>query len=321
MTAHQEISNVPLVSVVIPTHNRKIAVTRCVESILRSNHPRVEVIVVDDASTDGTLDNLTTLFPNILLVRFEQERMVSASRNAGLKRARGQLVFFVDDDNVVDPNTIAELVKGITANPTAGIAGPIMYYLREPGNVWCSGVNRSLLTSITKFSTEKPNGSEDCYPTDDVPNAFMIRRRVFDEVGNFDQIEFAQHLAEGDFAVRAARKGFKAIMVPKAAIWHDVPTRKWPYRGARSLHMSSSRRAYEVARNRIWFMRKYAGPWRFVLFTLGFLPPIALSHIVIILADNDLGDRRGNCAESYARGLIDGFSMIMPAGAGKATSN
>src|SRR5712692_999659 len=309
MSLREGVSNVPLVSVVIPTHNRKSAVTRCVESVLRSSYPRIEVIVVDDASTDGTFQHLSALFPNVGLIRLEREQMVSGSRNAGCKNAKGEFVFLVDDDNVVHPDAIAELVRAISDNPHAGIAGPIMYYLRDPEQIWCSGVSRNLLTSLTRFSTEKPDGSVSNYLTDDIPNAFMIRKRVFDDVGDFDQVGFVQHLAEADFCERAARKGFEAVMVPKAAVWHDVPVRKWPYRGTRNLHMSSSERAYHVARSRILFMRKYAGPWRFVLFTVAFLPLIALSHIAMILRESNIGDRRGAFAESYVRGLIDGFNL------------
>src|SRR3989454_7339452 len=312
MSPHQEISNIPLVSVVVPTHNRKSAVTRCVESILRSNYPRIEVIVVDDASTDGTFQHLSALFPDVELIRFEQEQMVSGSRNAGCKHAKGEFVFLVDDDNVVHPDAIVELVKAMSDNPHAGIAGPIMYYLHQPEQVWCSGVSRNSLTSITRFSIEKPDGSENCYPTDDIPNAFMVRKRVFDEVGDFDQVGFVQHLAEADFSTRAARKGYEAIMVPKATVWHDVPVRTWPYRGTRNLHMSSSERAYHVARSRILFMRKYTSPWRFVLFTVAFLPLIALAHIVMIFQDSGIGYRKGAFAESYVRGLIDGFNPKVP---------
>ncbi|HVH14793.1 MAG TPA: glycosyltransferase family 2 protein [Candidatus Angelobacter sp.] len=303
-------SSMPFVSIVVPTNNRRSAVTRCVESILRSDYDRFEVVVVDDGSTDGTSDQISKLFPNISLIRHEKRGLASEARNTGAKHSKGDLVYFVDDDNVVDPRAVSELVKAISNNADVGIAGPIMYYLRDPEHVWCSGISRNLLTSITKFSTEKPKGSSACYSTDDIPNAFMVRKRVFDDVGGFDQVGFVQHLAEADFCIRASRKGFEVIMVPKAAIWHDVPVRKWPYRGARNLHMSSSDRTYHVARSRILFMRKYAGPWRFVLFTVAFLPPIALSCIVMILKEKSIGDQRGAFAGSYVRGLIDGLSMI-----------
>src|SRR5712692_4390256 len=93
MSLREGVSNVPLVSVVIPTHNRKSAVTRCVESVLRSSYPRIEVIVVDDASTDGTFHHLSALFPSVGLIRLEREQMVSGSRNAGCKNAKGEFVF------------------------------------------------------------------------------------------------------------------------------------------------------------------------------------------------------------------------------------
>jgi GT2 family glycosyltransferase len=231
----------------------------------------------------------------------------------GCKKAKGQLVFFVDDDNVLHPDAITELVKAVSNNPDVGIAGPIMYYLGDPGHVWCSGVSRSYLTSTTQFATSRPNGSADCYQTEDIPNAFMVRRSVFNNVGYFDENTFAQHMEEADFCRRAATKGYRVVMVPKATIWHDVPTRSWPYRGTRSLHMVSREAAYYVARNRILFMRKYAGPCRFVVFTVAFLPPLSLAHLAMILKENGLGHRRGGFVESYLRGLIDGFDLNKPA--------
>jgi len=306
------VSNTPFVSVVVPTHNRKSAVTRCVESILRSDYAQFEVLVVDDGSTDGTSNHLSRLFPNITLIRLERSRLVSAARNTGCKRAKGELVFFVDDDNVIHPHTIAELVRAVSSNADVGIAGPIMYYLGDPEHVWCSGTSRNYLTSTTRFSTTRPDGSTDCYQTEDIPNAFMVRRSVFETAGYFDQEQFAQHMEEADFCRRAAKKGFQIVMVPRAIVWHDVPVRSWPYRGTRNLHISSSERAYYVARNRILFMRKYAGTWKFIIFTVAFLPPIALSHLTMILKEKGLADRRGGFAESYLRGLIDGYDLNKP---------
>jgi GT2 family glycosyltransferase len=115
-------------------------------------------------------------------------------------------------------------------------------------------------------------------------------------------------MEEGDFCRRVAEKGYRVVMVPKASIWHDVPVRNWPYRGTRNLHMSNSGAAYYVARNRILFMRKYAGTWRFVVFTVVFLPAISLTHLMIILNEGDIRGQRGAFAERYVRGLIDGFN-------------
>jgi hypothetical protein len=60
-------------------------------------------------------------------------------------------------------------------------------------------------------------------------------------------------------------------------------------------------------------MKKYAGTWRFIVFAVAFLTPISLAHIAMILKENGLGHRRGGFAESYLRGLIDGFDLNKPA--------
>lgn len=295
-------------SVVIPTHNRKQAVTRCVESILRSNYERLEIIVVDDASTDQTFEHLCQSYPSIIVVRNEDEKLLAGSRNVGCKLAKGELVFLIDDDNVVHPNAITELTKAIFGNPRIGIVGPIMYYLHNPGLVWCSGATRNYLTSITRKSTSKPDGSN-CYPTEDIPNAFMVRKSVFTDIGYFDQIAFSQHLDEADFGRRATRKGYQIIMVPNATIWHDVPLRHRLDLGLRDLHMTTPTRAYYVGRNRILFMRKYTQPLQFIFFTIAFLPVISLAHIIAIFNERRIGDRRKSFAKSYIRGLIEGFSL------------
>jgi GT2 family glycosyltransferase len=178
------------------------------------------VLVVDDSSTDGTVDHLSRLFPSITLIRQEQTRRVSAARNVGCKQARGELVFFIDDDNVLHPDAITELVKVVSKKDDVGMAGPIMYYLGHPEHVWCSGVSRNYFTSTTRFSTSRPDNSADCYETEDIPNAFMVKRSVIDKVGYFDEETFVQHMEEGDFCRRVAEKGYRVVMVPKASIWH-----------------------------------------------------------------------------------------------------
>jgi GT2 family glycosyltransferase len=300
-------SEPPLVSVVVPTHNRKNAAKRCVESILQSRYPQLQVIVVDDASTDGTSGHLSVLFPSITLIRSDKSGLVSHSRNLGCKQAKGKLVFLVDDDNVVHPDAITELVRAITSDSRNGIAGPVMYYFSDPERVWCSGVSRNYLTSTTRFLTVKPDGTGDPYSTEDIPNAFMVRSHVFDEIGYFDEEAFPQHLGEGDFCRRAMRGGFRVVMAPRASIWHDVPRRNWPYRGVRDLHMNSAERAYYVARSRILFMRKYAGSTRLVVFSVAFLPAISLAHVMIVFKERRLGNLRPTFAKSYLRGLVDGF--------------
>ena len=90
----------PLVSVVIPTHNRKEKLARLIKSILESDYPKdkLEIIVVDDASTDNTFEYIKKKYPQAKIIRNEEEKLLAESRNIGIKASKGKYIFLIDDD-------------------------------------------------------------------------------------------------------------------------------------------------------------------------------------------------------------------------------
>jgi glycosyltransferase involved in cell wall biosynthesis len=102
---------VPLVSVVIPTHARRALATLAIRSAIRQRDVDVEVIVVDDGSTDGTTEAVRSLFPGVRLVRHETARGVAEARNAGIAAARGEWVALLDDDDLWSPDKIVRQLE------------------------------------------------------------------------------------------------------------------------------------------------------------------------------------------------------------------
>jgi len=197
-----------LVSVVIPTHNRKLKLVRCLSSVLSSSYPNIEVVVVDDCSTDGTIAEVEESFPDVKIIANAKRSLAAHSRNMGLAEARGELVFFVDDDNIIHTNAITELVKAVTSDPTIGVAGPVMYYAGSGKRIWCAGVRRSYLTSKTKFVGRNEVDVQQFktpLESDDFPNAFMVQRSVFNKIGLFNETEFPMAYDEADFGRRRKR--------------------------------------------------------------------------------------------------------------------
>jgi len=113
-------------SVVIPVYNRPDLIVPCVQSILKSNLEELEIIIVDDASTDHTLEvcrRLTREEPCIRLLPLEQNHGQGFARNAGLEAAKGEYVFFVDSDDEVDPEALRELVHSRDSWDNADLIG------------------------------------------------------------------------------------------------------------------------------------------------------------------------------------------------------
>jgi len=104
----------PLVSVVIPTCNRAALVRRAIESVMRQSYTNLEIIVVDDASSDGTGEMVRSLAdPRIRYLRHEERRGGSAARNTGIRAATGEFIAFLDDDDEWEPHKTEEHLRAL----------------------------------------------------------------------------------------------------------------------------------------------------------------------------------------------------------------
>jgi GT2 family glycosyltransferase len=314
--------NLPLVSVIIPTHNRKEKLVALINSILESNYPKnkLEIIVVDDSSTDGTCDEIKKRFPNgiydevrknflgIKIIRNSRNLQLAGSRNIGIKHSNGEFVFLVDDDNVLDPSCIRSLVEFMKSDGQIAVAGPITYYLHRPKTILFCAVRRNLITGKTKFigKDEEDNGQY-FHPieSDDIPNAFMIRTGILKQVGLLDEKRFPIHHDEADFGIRVRKAGFKIRVLPNAKIYHDSPI------VARETY--NSLRTYYAVRNKIVFHSIHQRKVRFFVFLICFLPLFLVYYSIksrlasiclIALFDALTGKDRGKILRSTKRKMV-----------------
>src|SRR4051812_16144882 len=101
--------DVPLVSVVVPTWNGSDLLPECLSSIQGQTYARVETIVVDDGSSDGTADLVLDQFRSVRLVRLAKNRGFAAAVNAGIRAATGDIIALLNNDAVADPQWVEEL--------------------------------------------------------------------------------------------------------------------------------------------------------------------------------------------------------------------
>ncbi|RJQ53966.1 MAG: glycosyltransferase [Desulfobacteraceae bacterium] len=167
----------PPVSVVIPTFNRGWIIKEAIESVLRQNYPNFELIVVDDGSTDDTALILDHYGDRIVSIR-QENAGVSAARNRGIREASGELIAFLDSDDLWLPGKLKRQAEFLEADPGACICQTEEVWIRNGCRVNPKNKHRKESGIIFERSLAL------CLVS---PSAVMIRRRLFDEVGLFDE--------------------------------------------------------------------------------------------------------------------------------------
>ncbi len=113
----------PLISVVIPNWNGKKFLAGCLDSLLAQTYEPIEVVIVDNGSKDGSVEYLQENYPQVKLVTFPVNTGFSPAVNAGIKASTGEMVALLNNDTVVEPTWMAELIKAMDEHPEAGSAG------------------------------------------------------------------------------------------------------------------------------------------------------------------------------------------------------
>ncbi|OFW89151.1 MAG: hypothetical protein A3D75_01655 [Candidatus Levybacteria bacterium RIFCSPHIGHO2_02_FULL_37_18] len=287
-----------LVSIVIPVYNRKEELIDCLNSLKKIDYKNIEIIVVDNASTDETFEALKQDFSEVKIIRNEKNLMAVPARNQGLRESKGEYILFLDSDNKVAHDFLSEMMKLTESDDKIGFVGPKMYFANEPRKIWYAGADINLLTSKTTYLgiNKIDNGQFDqIRETGHIPNCFLVKRKVIEEIGELDE-SYVMSYGEADFAERAKRAGFKIIFCPTARIWHNEKA------SIRGLIFRSPKRAYYFARNRVLFMKKFSPRISFYIFFVIFFPFFIMANLTILIFK-----RKPNLVLAYLTGARDGF--------------
>jgi GT2 family glycosyltransferase len=210
-----------VVSVVVVNWNAGPALARCLASLAADAVAGVEVVVVDNASTDGSTQAAVREHAWANLVASPANVGFAGGANAGAARARGDVLVFVNPDAVVEPGAVGVLVQALETTPAAGIAGG---GLTDEQGAWQPGSARFgvlphllLDTTIGRLSTRRLRAA---HVVDWVYGTFMaVRRDVYDALGGFDAAYFL-YGEDLDLCHRARERGWRTVHVPAARARH-----------------------------------------------------------------------------------------------------
>lgn len=246
----------PKVLIAVLNWNRAADTIECVASLHNLDYQRFEIVVVDNASTDGSVEALEARFPGLAMLRNPRNLGYAGGNNAGIRYAldRGaDCVLVLNNDTVVDKDLVRHLVVAMRREPHAGIVGPLIYDYREPTKVWFAGASIDWATGESPHwgLGERDNGQFNrVIEVERVTGcAMMVSRSVFERVGLFDP-DYFLYYEDVDLCVRAAKAGFKSYCVQPAKVWHKESSSTGATRGS-ALH------AYYHTRNRLLFLHKH----------------------------------------------------------------
>jgi len=337
----------PRVSIIVLNWNGWNDTIECLESLYQITYPNYDVIVVDNGSTDDSVQNLKMYAEGrikvkskfikhnmnkksipvteclscnnnsvefkrmkvsapssdrrLVLLRNEKNLGYAEGNNVGIRfalRAFDPDYFLIlNNDVVVAPDFLTQMISVAEAHRDAGIFSPKVYYYDQPERIQATW-NRVMLGRGTVFlagAGEIDQGQcDEIAQTDYSPGVcYLMRRDLVDSLGFFDS-DFFCFWEETDYCFRARKAGIRSIYVPKARVWHKL---------SQSANKIDGLVLYYMTRNRFWFMKRHALPRQYFSFVLFFFSVEFLGSLLVLIA------RRSSlhALKSYLRGVLDGM--------------
>jgi len=218
-----------LVTIIIVTRNHREHLEDCLNSVMNLDYPHVEVILADNASTDGTPDFVQQKFPSVKVLRLDKNFGFAEGNNIAIKQAKGDFIFLLNPDTKIDPECINKLLEVMQGDEGIGICMAKMLMFNEPSVINSTGiVANSVLQGRDRGAWELDVGQydRDVQILGACGGAMFIRRALFEKIGFLDSRYFAYY-EDFDFSIRARLAGYRVIFAPQAVVYHKYrPFRK-----------------------------------------------------------------------------------------------
>jgi GT2 family glycosyltransferase len=257
----------PRVAILVLCYNGIADTLACLASLQQIDYPRERyaVVVLDNASQDGTPDRVRAAFPETIVIENGANLGFAAGNNVGLRYALAQgydYTLLLNNDTEVAPDFLSELVAEAEADPTIGAVGPLIYYHAAPERIWSAGGTIDWRRGICTMAGEAADVGQyrQARDVDFVTGcAMLMRRSALEQTGLLDE-RFFMYFEETEWCVRVTRAGMRVRFVPQAKLWHKIPL---------DARFDKEYLAYYMTRNRLLFLHATgAGPatWFHALF-------------------------------------------------------
>jgi GT2 family glycosyltransferase len=242
----------PEVSIVIVTWNGRRHLEACLTAVAAQRGIDAETILVDNASTDGTVDFVRARFPWVRVVALGINRGFAGGNNAGAREARASVLAFLNNDTIAAPDWLSRLIGALDLTRRVALATSRIVYMHPAGVIDSAGDGMTRAGGAFKRLHGSPatlaEESREVFGA--CGAAFAVPKPVFDEIGGFDEEFFASH-EDVDLSYRARLLGYRCRYVPGAVVRHH---------GSATLGRVSAFSVFQGQRNLEWVYVKNTPP-------------------------------------------------------------
>jgi GT2 family glycosyltransferase len=250
-----KMSNLPHVVVVILNWNGCDDTLECLDSVARIDYSNLKVVVVDNGSTDGSMQAIPQRHPDATFLQTGANLGYAGGNNAGISWALehgADYILILNNDTIVNPDLISAFVRSTESLPAGSILGAKIYFFCNPETLWFAGGRwNPRLNSFEHIGQHQIDGSdyEQILEVDYITGcALFSSASTFNEVGLLDENFFLTY-EETDWCYRARKMRYKCFVVPEAKLWHKVASSF----GGRESPLYS----YFMTRNKLLWARKH----------------------------------------------------------------
>jgi GT2 family glycosyltransferase len=258
----------PYIINIILNFNRREDTLACLASLEKSTYTNFKNIVLDVSSSDGSTEAIRLAFPKVQIINIVDNQGYAGNNNVGIKEALTQgadWIFVLNEDTLLAPDCLAQLVEVGEINPKIGIVGPMVYHNDEPNIIQSAGGLLGPYWSsihIAKDELDRGQFSEP-HDVDWISGCgIMLRKSVIEQVGMLDE-RFFYYWEETEWCLRAGKAGWRIVHVPSAKLWH---------KGVQRDYRPSPNVTYFNTRNHLYMLKKHHAPilaWVFAWLQIG----------------------------------------------------
>jgi GT2 family glycosyltransferase len=291
-------SNHPKVFIIILNWNRLNDILECLESVYKLNYANFEVIIVDNASTDNSVEIIRKKYPGMIIIENGENLGFAGGNNVGMDysiKQNADYVWLLNNDTVVNPDCLSYIIESAESSEKIGLVSPIIYYLESPLQYQFAGsyIDWKTLSIVypeqdKEIPAEFQTGENVCL----WGTALLIKSNLIKNFGYLKNEYFA-YWEDTEYSLRSLKGGFKNRVCDQSIVWHKTSKEQL------SLSRHSEYYYYYMLRNKYFFKKEY---------TKGVFRKINIKRILLATLVRALGSCwRSNAPKENVEACLLGF--------------